>query len=260
VPATTDDDNLTDRERPQPQLAVWLCSPPEHRHARGAAAVADIARHTVDHYTDPADLVLDPDCRDGILVEQAALLGRRAIGASGDHDLAACAANRLSRHARARAQTAVVIDSSLGHLPHFLATEALPQLLRRYPSVDADNVVTLPQQRFTLILTELTLPHDHARGYIREDPPLEQIAHTCPPLLKPGGFLALLLSSPLSRRPDQPRRTIRLLEQAGLSYWQHVIALCGTTELVHRDLLVFRRPDAPASANAHVEARERRAA
>ena len=244
----------------QPQLAVWLCSQPEGRHARGTSAVADIARRTISHYTDPGDLVLDPDCRAGLLVEQAALLGRPTVGASHDHHFAACAANRLSRRHPHLTNAAVVVDPGSDELAFVLATEALPQLVRR-AARDEDNVIALAQQRFALILTELTLPHDHARGYIREDPPLEQLAHTCPPLLKPGGFLALLLSPPLSRRPDQPRRTIRLLEQAGLSYWQHVIALCGSTELIHRDLLVFRRPQAPASSEAHaVEARERRAA
>ena len=62
-------------------------------------------------------------------------------------------------------------------------------------------------------------------------------------VLAPGGFLLLVHT----QAPGKPRRgfgaTVAAAEQAGLQYWQHVIALhTAAAELLHTDVLSFRKP------------------
>lgn len=76
---------------------------------------------------------------------------------------------------------------------------------------------------------------------------IASLASTCNALLKPGGFFALLPPRPQVELGD----TVRACQDAGLLYWQHVIALTapiadgklhhqpGTRG--HHDLLIFRK-------------------
>jgi hypothetical protein len=131
----------------------------------------------------------------------------------------------------------------------------------------------------------------HARGqsYLEA---MSLIYEACARVLRPGGFLVLVTKDMRTRGGlrNLAGETIALCEQAGLRYWQHVIALQATItggELqprpsfwqvlqvrkalargerahlsCHEDVLVFRRSaDAEACAQeSAVAKRERRAA
>jgi hypothetical protein len=91
---------------------------------------------------------------------------------------------------------------------------------------------------------------------------IEQVAARLLPLLRDGGFLALVHPE-RARASDGLGEVVRACQRQGLQYWQHVVALRpaanaasdartqsvqtkktgdGRTVRCHRDLLVFRRP------------------
>jgi hypothetical protein len=77
-------------------------------------------------------------------------------------------------------------------------------------------------------------------------------------VLRPGGFLIVTQITPIDGvTRGRSESTVRLCEEAGLQYWQHVIALlvpiqegqlqpqCRRRARAHADLLVFRKPPPP---------------
>ncbi len=246
------DTHSTARERKlaQPQLAVWTCA--QHGDGAGTSVtLRELTRRAIAHYSDPGDLVLDPRCRTGIALEQAVLLRRRAVGLEPERRLA-----RLARARLAEANTqAAVLEGRLAELPRLLATSELR------------------------LVGEAAASGAGAAGAARPTASLEATASVCTPPLKRCGFFVLLLPRRTSRRGDLLGETVRVLKQAGLRYWQHVIALTAavtTGTLVpprqahlaaadeagklavqsrHLDVLVFRRPE-PARVAAVVAAAE----
>ena len=124
----------------------------------------------------------------------------------------------------------------------------------------------------------------HARGRTYLDA-MAEIYRVCAAVLKPGGFLVLVTKDMRSRGAlrNLAGDTIALCEDAGLLYWQHVIALLAAirdgelvprpsfwqrmqikralnrgerTHLVcHEDVLVFRKPAADGVERAQTAAR-----
>lgn len=196
-------------------------------------------------YTDPGDLVVDPCCAAGSVLVEAIRHGRRAIGISSDARLAALAVANIS-HARDQGAPgrAAVLEGTPNQLPHLLSGAAAilnPQpgsrKLRRHPAGST-----------RLILT--ATPAD-------ELPELLPVLHT---VLVPDGFLLLALDQRDRATRTGLGATVAAAEEAGLHYWQHVIALRTppTTKrsdrpavLLHTDVLAFRKP-APARASNRV--------
>jgi DNA modification methylase len=129
------------------------------------------------------------------------------------------------------------------------------------------SVAHLPYGRVDLLLT--SPPHAREQSYLSA---MSEIYKASASVLKPGGFLVIVTKKMRSsgHTRDLASDTIALCQQAGLDYWQHVIALHATirdgklrfrpsfwqtqhrrqalasgqrTHLVcHEDVLVFRKP------------------
>lgn len=87
------------------------------------------------------------------------------------------------------------------------------------------SVARLPYGHVDLLLT--SPPHTRAQSYLSA---MSEIYRACASVLKPGGFLVIVTKSMRAdgRARDLASDTIALCQQAGLDYWQHVIALHAT--------------------------------
>ena len=142
-------------------LAVWPPSPmpASRRHAYLAASngkhpiAPDLAARAILAYTDPGDLVVDPDCGIGTVLIEAIQQGRRAIGINPTRQQAALATANVS-HARQQGAPgrAAVLEGNPDQLPHLLAkaaailnpttsrTQSRP--VRRHPAGSAQLILT----------------------------------------------------------------------------------------------------------------------
>lgn len=97
------------------------------------------------------------------------------------------------------------------------------------------SVAHLPYGHVDLLLT--SPPHARRQSYLSA---MGDIYRACASVLKPGGFLVIVTkcmrTGGLAR--DLASDTIALCQQAGLDYWQHVIALHATI----RDGQLLARP------------------
>lgn len=202
----------------------------------------DLAARAVLAYSDPGDLVLDPDCASGSVLVEAIRHGRRAIGLTTDPQQGALAIANIS-HARQQGAPAraAVLE---GH------PQQLPSLLRKArPILNANTraaAVRHPAGSVRLILTS---------------PPIDNLAELLPGLrssLAPGGFLLLALDHRPSDTPVGLGAIVATVEQSELEYWQHVIALRTTRRpaalLLHTDVLAFRKPSLARSRPAATQA------
>jgi modification methylase len=301
-------------ETPHLPLAIWPCAQrtsQQQRRGRYLAAsnrhpakmLPELARCAITAYSQPGDLVLDPMCGIGTTLVEAAHLGRRAIGIELEERWAALATANLA-HANTQGATgpAGVIEGNANDLPRLLA-------LNGQRLIGADEAA-LPHGRVDLVLTSppyacevgeldktawgsgsnLCRQHDrnysrvrgnlgHARGRRYLDA-VAVFFLAGAAVLKPGGFLVTVTKELRAGGSlhNLAGNTIQLCEQAGLRYWQHVIALLATVRddalvarpsfwqrtqtrkalergnpvalVVHEDVLVFRKPIAGAQAGA----------
>ncbi len=225
-------------------------------------------------YSEPGDLVLDPLCSDGSCLLEAIRQGRNALGVVGDNQLAGT--NVLARIARARARGA------RGHAAALLGDPAeLPQLLARQASGflrrhrRSPTLTAHPCGSGDLILVLRVEPPFGRRGSSscsrrsRRSLSDEALCGAAAGVLRPGGFLVLAENIESDGGlPDVRMRTVRLCQELGLQYWQHVVALlvplrdgqlgpqhrytasCTDTSDIaasHADVLVFCKPS-PTSA------------
>jgi modification methylase len=272
-----------ERKPTEPQLAVWTCA--QHGDGAGTSVtLRELTRRAIAHYSDPGDLVLDPRCRTGIALEQAVLLGRRAVGLEPERRLARLARTRLD----AACTPAAVLEGRLVELPRLLATSELRLVGEAAASGPSRALAGLPYELIDLVLARTAAGQAVATDAVRPTASLEAVASVCTPLLKRGGFLVLVLPQRTSRLGDLLGETVRTLEEAGLRYWQQVIALTAAVrdsalvparqvhlaatgeaggqakESCHLNVLVFRRPErallAAEAAAAEAEAIAARAA
>jgi SAM-dependent methyltransferase len=208
-----------------------------------------LARMAIETYSDPGELLIDPRCGTGTTLVEAIYAGRRAAGITPSSAWAelAHAGIRHARHLGAPGRAAVIhgdacqVTRLLAHAEHLLHSGSGP----------AREVTHLPFRRVDLVLT--TAPRQTAE--------VERLANASAGLLRPGGFLVLVSAGPAA---------VTLCAQAGLVYWQHVIALTvpvrdgelqapsttarprrGNVPVVcHLDVLAFRQPDTAAEALA----------
>ena len=214
-------------------LAVW--PPANHgrrttylRASQGRHRVApELAARAILAYSDPGDLVVDPACGIGTVLVEAIHTGRRAIGVEADRGRAALATANIS-HARQQGAPgrAAVIEGEPAELPRLIA-KANPIL---NASAHTGQVRRHPAGSSQLILTAAK-------------PATAQLA-AWTSVLAPGGFLLLVHVRPTGRQRPGLGPTVAAAEQAGLEYWQHVIALQANqgSELLHTDVLAFRKP------------------
>jgi DNA modification methylase len=278
--------------------------PESNRHP--AKMLPELARRAISAYSEPGELVLDPMCGIGTTLVEAIHLDRNALGIELEPRWASLA---LANTAHARDQhasgAAAVLEGDARELPHLLARKAQRFLTRLAGS---GTVATHPAGAIALILTsppygceigeldkrawgtghDLCLQQtrnysgDRANlGHARNQHYLDAMADVyrasaC--VLRPGGFLVVVTKDLRAQGAlrDLAGQTIQLCRDAGLLYWQRVIALLATvgerelvprpsfwqllqlrkatargerTQLVcHEDVLVFRKPPSKAGA------------
>jgi modification methylase len=318
---------IHDRDEPaELPLAIWPCAqetsqqqrrgrylPASNRHP--AKMLPELARRAITAYTRPGELVVDPMCGIGTTLVEAVHLGRRALGVELEQRWAALATANLA-HVREQgaAGRAGVIEGNATELPRLLALKA-----QQLVAVDA-RAGALPYGRVDLVLTSppyacevgeldkhawgsgvnlcrtedrnyspdrANLGHARGRRYLDAMAAIYQAGAA---VLKPGGFLVTVTKELRAGGAlhNLAGNTIALCEQAGLRYWQHVIALLATVRdddlvarpsfwqrtqtrkalergdpvalVVHEDVLVFRKPLARIQAGAPNHARQGRLA
>jgi SAM-dependent methyltransferase len=214
-------------------LAVWP-TPNRRSHPYLAASEGkhpiqpELAARAILAYSDPGDLVVDPCCGIGTVLLEAIQQGRRAVGVEPDRAAAALAIANIS-HARQQGAPgrAAVLEGDPQKLPRLLG-KAQPLLiptpgtrLRRHPAGSVQLLLTASTDRI-------------------DSPLLAAWAG----VLAPGGFLLLV-----HEQQAQPGfgAGVAAAEQAGLEYWQHVVAFrsspAQSEALLHTDVLAFRKPD-----------------
>jgi SAM-dependent methyltransferase len=218
-------------------LAVWPPASSERRHtyltdSRGKHRISpSLAARAILAYSDPGDLVVDPHCGIGTVLIEAIQNGRRAIGIDDDRNRAALATANIS-HARQQGAPgrAAVIEGDPAQLPRLLpkaaailnppASNTQPGRVRRHPAGSTQLILTAAPARTTVALLSSWMG-----------------------VLAPGGFLLLVHTQAPGKRRRGLGATVAAAKQAGLQYWQHVIALhTATAELLHTDVLAFRKP------------------
>lgn len=245
--------------------------PASHRHP--AKMLPALARRAIETYSDPGVLVVDPMCGIGTTLVEAIHLGRRAVGVELEGRwarLAALNVRRAQQHgATGRAQ---VITGDAHGLARLLSTRAQRLLadddgearsahgLARIGCGQADLILTSPPYACHVADVDTENLHSgrgsirredtanysldrrnlgHARGGAYLDA-MSEIYAACAAVLKPGGFLVLVTKEMRfsGRLGDLAGQTVTLCQQAGLLYWQHVIALHATI----RDGQLLMRP------------------
>ena len=222
-----------DPTTPQLALAVWPPSSPnlpsDYLASSRHHLPPELAARAVLAYTDPGDLVLDPDCACGSVVIEAIRHGRRAIGLTSNTQDGALAIANIS-HARDQGAPgrAAILNGQRQQLPRLLRQAAA--LLDPVPG---GGVARHPAGSVRLILTK---------------PEVAELPDQLPALrrvLAPGGFLLLALDHKTGETPTGLGAIVAAAEERGLEYWQHVIALRiqpRQARLAHSDVLAFRKP------------------
>ena len=266
----------------------------------------ELARRAICAYSDPGDLVVDPMCGIGTTLVEAIHLDRDALGIELERRWAALAtANLALAREHGAAGKAGVLEGDARELPRLVTRHA-----RRLTPRSTHKVARLGSGSVDLILTSPPYACEiqvidkpawlaggslgakdtrnysadrrnlgHARGAAYRDA-MGEMYTACAAALKPGGFLVVVTKNLRAggELHDLAGDTVELCQQAGLLYWQHVIALHAAirdSELVprpsfwqlsttrralargerlhlvcHEDVLVFRKPDAASNAAA----------
>jgi SAM-dependent methyltransferase len=214
-------------------LAVWPTPRRWRRHYLAASSgkhpiQPELAARAILAYSNAGDLVVDPCCGIGTVLVEAIQQGRRALGIEEERQAAALAIANIS-HARQQGAPgrAAVLEGNPAQLPQLLA-KAQPLLTRqRTPRLQRH-----PAGSVQLLLTATRRELDGALG-------------TWTGVLAPGGFL-LLVHEQQHRHSAGLSPVVASAEQAGLEYWQHVIAFrsnpADPETLLHTDVLAFRKP------------------
>jgi modification methylase len=281
-------------------LAVWPCAQISAQYQRagrylpGSSAhpgkmLPELARRLVAEYCPPGGLVADPLCGIGTTLLEAAALGRRAIGVEMEPRWAELArANLAFALPTEEAGLAEVRQGDARRLLELLGDVAgQVDLVVTSPPYACDaGVIDKPAWRAghpmcprgTLNYSRDPANLGHARGEAWRSGIAEVLAG-CARLVVPGGLLVTVTknSRRAGRLTDLAADTVRLAEQAGFGYLQHVIALHAAVRdgrlvarpsfwqltqtrkarargepcqlVVHEDVLVFSTPATPAGTD-----------
>jgi modification methylase len=279
---------------PEPvPLAVSPCaqtSPQYQRAGRylpGSSAhpgkmLPELARRLIAEYCPPGGLVTDPMCGIGTTLVEAAGLDRRAVGVELEPRWAELACGNLAHALPAeQARLAEVRDGDARHLPTLLKDVAgrVDLVVTSPPYACDTGVIDKPAWRAghplcpkdTLNYSRNPANLGHARGDTWRSG-IAEVLRGCAQLLRPGGLLVTVTKNTrkAGQLTDLAATTVRLAEQAGFGYLQHVIALHTAVRdgrlvarpsfwqltqtrkarargepahlVVHEDVLVFHKP------------------
>jgi modification methylase len=252
--------------------------------AHPAKMLPAIARHAIERYSHPSDLVLDPMCGIGTTLVEAVHLGRDAIGVELESRWADLARANIA-HARTRGAqaTARVVTGDACRLVSLLDAEvagrvALVLTSPPYGSSIHGQVTARPGQGVAKYDNAYS-PDPGNLGRVNQATLLDAlgvILTGCHILLRPGGLL-VLTARPYrhhERLVDLPGQLTQVAEAAGLVLFERNAALLvGLREdrlvprpsffqldrvrksrarglplriIAHEDVLVFRRPTSSA--------------
>jgi modification methylase len=301
--ATADVALLADRAVASPErvpLAVWPCAQTSAQYQRAGRYLAgstshpgkmlpELASRLVAEYCPSDGLVVDPMCGIGTTLVEAAALGRHAVGVELEPRWASLARANLTRALSAeRASLAEVRQGDARRLPELLQDVAgRVDLVVTSPPYACDaGVIDKPAWRAghpmcprdTLNYSRDPGNLGHTRGQAWRSAIAEVLAG-CAWLLRPGGLLVTVTknSRRAGRLSDLAATTVRLAEQAGFGYLQHLIALHAAVRdgrlaarpsfwqltqirkarargepahlVVHEDVLVFKTAARPMGAD-----------
>jgi SAM-dependent methyltransferase len=287
--------SILDAAEPVP-LAVWACAQrtgylqragrylPEST-AHPGKMLPDLARRITGEYAPPGGLVVDPMCGIGTTLVEAATQGRHTVGVELEPRWADLARRNLALAVPAEhAGLGEVRVGDARHLPELLAdlVGTVDLVATSPPYACTPGMIDKPAWRRGGALARRDTENysadranlGHARGatYLVE---MAIVYAGCFQVLRPGGLLVTVTRN-LRRKGrvfDLAGETVRLAEQAGYQYLQHVIALLAAVRasslharpsfwqltqtrrarqrgepaslLVHEDVLVFQKPVPP---------------
>jgi modification methylase len=232
----------------QVPLAIWPCAQTSAQYQRagrylpGSSShpgkmLPELARRLIAEYCPPGGLVADPMCGIGTTLVEAATLHRRAIGVDLEARWVQLAHANLT-HALPPEQAALaeIRHGDARRLPDVLGDVAgQVDLVVTSPPYACDaGVIDKPAWRAghpmcpkdTLNYSRDPANLGHTRGATWQLGIAEVLAG-CAWLLRPGGLLVTVTKNTrrLGRLNDLAAVTVRLAEQAGFGYLQHLIAL-----------------------------------
>jgi SAM-dependent methyltransferase len=244
----------------------------------------DLARRIACEYAPPGGLVVDPLCGIGTMLVEAAAVGRRGIGVELEPRWAELARQNLALAAAPTAAGRLAVEVRTGdarRLPELLADLAgTVDLVATSPPhactpETIDKRAWLAGGRLGQRATRNSSPDPANLGHARGERYLQAMAQIyggCYQVLRPGGLLVTVTRNlrRQGRVVDLAGHTVRLAEQAGYQYLQHVVALLAAVRdshlvarpsfwqliqtrnahargqpaslLVHEDVLVFQKP------------------
>lgn len=253
-------------------LAVWPCAqrtsqwqryrrylPESNRHP--GKMLPALARHAIETYSDPGELVLDPMCGIATTLVEAIHTGRHALGVELEARWMNLAQANVE-HARQQGAvgTASVLQGDARRLAALLDTAACgtvsliltsPPYACQVADLAAENV----KQAAGCLRREDTTNYSPDRanlGHARGDSYLaamHDVYHACAAVLKPGGYMVIVTKDMRTGGAlrNLSGETIALCQQFGLAYWQRVIALHATL----RDARLTMRPSFWQTLHTH---------
>jgi len=236
-------------------LNVWPCAqvPVSEQWSDGGYAPGsdyfspllfpELARRVVTTYSSPGDVILDPVCGAGALAVEAAALHRRAVAVAPTPALGSLTAANVHS----------VLPPAKRHLVsiHVGEAEAVTEVVPGSVGGAALVVLALPGRR-----PERGLAWDRAA-----------VIDGCRSLLAPGGYLAIVTRAEQvhGRLIDESPASVKLAENAGLLYLQHIVALTASISdgsliadgcalargdrcvVTHTNVLIFLKPATEAA-------------
>jgi modification methylase len=254
--------------------------------AHPAKMLPAIARHAIQRYSHPDDLVLDPMCGIGTTLVEAIHLGRDAIGVELESRWADLArANTAHARTHGATGTARVVTGDARQLPHLLDAELVGQvaLVLTSPPYGSSihGQVNARPGRGVAKYHNTYSPDPANLGRVPQPALLEalgQVLGGCRVLLRPDGLL-VLTARPYRQRErlvDLPGQLTQVAEATGLVLYERTAALLVGLRgdqlvprpsffqldrvrkarqrglplriIAHEDVLVFRRPRTPTSS------------
>jgi modification methylase len=229
-------------------LAIWPCGQTPARTQRAgrylpaagvhpAKMLPELARRIITEYSKPGGLIVDPMCGIATTLVEAALLDRHAVGVELEPRWATLARRNLVYALDPqRAQHVQIVEGDARALASLLGERAgSVDLLATSPPYGCD-ISTLDMAVYraggssrvagTRYYSTDPANLGHARGqrYLQA---MAEVYGVCATVLRPGGLLVTVTRNPRpqGRLFDLAAATVRLAQQAGLVYLQHVIAL-----------------------------------
>jgi modification methylase len=279
-------------------LAVWPCAQTSAQYQRAGRylpastrhpgkMLPELARRLVAEYSPPQGLVVDPMCGIGTTLIEAAALGHQAVGVELEPRWAELTRANLDHALPAElAARAEVRVGDARRLPELLAdlTGRIDLLVTSPPYACEAGMIDKPAWRAGQPLCRkdtLNYSRDPANlGHVRGDnwqAGIAEVLAGCADVLRPGGLLVTVTKNTrrAGRLNDLATATIRLANQAGFGYLQHIVVLHAVVRdggliarpsfwqltqirkarargepahlVVHEDVLVFHRPLQPGA-------------